>query len=118
MKGLGKIGAGTWINAGVSVATSVAGALKKGDNYSENNTTNIYHERQLTPEELAIKEKEFQAREDQRIYDNAYKSMVYNDAIRAKSNVYQKPKADNTALYIVGGLLFVTVMFKIMNQKK
>ncbi|MFJ1431343.1 hypothetical protein ACILE2_11175 [Capnocytophaga canimorsus] len=105
-----------FVNTGANVYSSI----KSGENNSSgsqtvNHTTVV--ERQLTPEEIKIKQEQHAEWLKQQQYNRAMKMQEAADMRRViTGNFGAKPEKDNTVLYITGGVIALGLIVLLVKK--
>ncbi|CEN34916.1 hypothetical protein [Capnocytophaga cynodegmi] len=104
------------VNTGANVYSSIKGSNNSsGGGQTVNHTTVV--ERQLTPEEIKIKQEQHAEWLKQQQYNRAIKIQKTADMRRViTGNFGAKPEKDNTILYITGGVIALGLIVLLVKK--
>lgn len=104
------------VNTGANVYSSIKGSNNSsGGGQAVNHTTVV--ERQLTPEEIKIKQEQHAEWLKQQQYNRAIKIQKTADMRRViTGNFGAKPEKDNTILYITGGVIALGLIVLLVKK--
>lgn len=104
------------VNTGANVYSSIKGSNNSsGGGQTVNHTTVV--ERQLTPEEIKIKQEQHAEWLKQQQYNQALKMQEAADMRRViTGNFGAKPEKDNTILYITGGVIALGLIVLLVKK--
>ena len=107
------------INAGVNAYSAFNSSNNAGNNASSSQAgTTIVNQRQLTPEEIKILQEQHEENLKQMSFNRAMQMQDAADKRKIIEKSLEKPKNDDTLLYILGGLFFFGMFFTAMKKNK